>query len=101
MIAWRGNLSFCVSMPDKPDKFGVKLFMLCDLSNGYCSQVEIYHGTAQNPSQKGKIYDLEAYSAVPGKWTYTICGQLLHFPNIVSRLVPAADWCIRNNVCQP
>ena len=45
-------------MPDKPDKFGVKLFMLCDSSNGYCSQVEIYHGTSENPSQKGKIYDL-------------------------------------------
>lgn len=58
MIAWRGNLSFRVYMPNKPDKFGVKLFMLCDSSNGYCSQLELYHGTSENPSQKGKIYDL-------------------------------------------
>lgn len=58
MIAWRGNLSFRVYMPDKPDKFGVKLFMLCDSSNGYCSRLEIYHGTQQQPSEKGKIYDL-------------------------------------------
>ena len=36
MIAWRGNLSLHVYMPDKPHKFRVKLFMLCDWSNGYC-----------------------------------------------------------------
>ena len=53
MVAWRGHLSFRVYLPDKPDKFGVKLFMLCDSSNGYCSRFEIYHG-----SPKGKIYDL-------------------------------------------
>jgi len=58
MIAWRGNLSFRVYMPDKPDKFGVKLFMLCDSSNGYCPRFEIYHGTSTQPSEKGKIYDL-------------------------------------------
>ncbi|XP_062570286.1 piggyBac transposable element-derived protein 4-like [Saccostrea cucullata] len=58
MIAWRGNYSFRVYMPDKPDKFGVKLFMLCDSSNGYCSRFEMYHGTQENVSNKGKIYDL-------------------------------------------
>ena len=60
-------------MPDKPDEFGVKLFMLCDSSNGYCLQVEIYHRTSINPSQKGKIYDLvmrlTGYSTIPGFWT--------------------------------
>ncbi|CAC5395839.1 unnamed protein product [Mytilus coruscus] len=58
MVAWRGNLSFRVYMPDKPNKFGVKLFMLCDSSNGYCSRLEIYYATDQNPSPKEKIYDL-------------------------------------------
>lgn len=54
MIACRGNLSFRVYMPDKPDKFGVKLFMLCDSSNGYCSRLEIYHGLNSNPLKKEK-----------------------------------------------
>lgn len=58
MIAWRGNLSFRVYMPDKPDKFGVKLFMLCDSTNGYCSRFEMYHGSQETQSDKGKIYDL-------------------------------------------
>ena len=58
MVAWRGHLSFRVYLSDKPDKFGVKLFMLCDSSNGYCSRFEIYHGSDNNPSPKGKIYDL-------------------------------------------
>ncbi|XP_062613738.1 piggyBac transposable element-derived protein 4-like [Saccostrea cucullata] len=58
MVAWRGNLSFRVYMPDKPDKFGVKFFMFCDSSNGYCSQIEIYTGSSDAPSEKEKIYDL-------------------------------------------
>jgi hypothetical protein len=58
MVAWRGHLSFKLYLPDKPDKFGVKLFILCDSSNGYSSRFEIYHGSDNNPSPKGKIYDL-------------------------------------------
>ena len=53
-----GTLSFRLYLPDKPDKFGVKLFMLCDSSNEYSSRFEIYHGSDNNPSPKGKIYDL-------------------------------------------
>lgn len=54
MVAWRGHLSFRVYMPDKPDKFGVKLFMLCDSSNGYCSQLELYHGTSKIHRRRGR-----------------------------------------------
>lgn len=54
MVAWRGHLSFRVYMPDKPDKFGVKLFMLCDSSNGYCSQLKLYHGTSKIHRRRGR-----------------------------------------------
>lgn len=40
------------------DKFGVNLFMLCDSTNGYCSRFEMYHGSQENQSDKGKMYDL-------------------------------------------
>ena len=42
MIPFKGKLSFKVCMPDKPVKFGVKLFMLCDFQTGYCKNFTMY-----------------------------------------------------------
>ena len=44
MVAWRGPLSFRVFNPDKPDKFGIKVFELCDSSTVYCCNLEFYTG---------------------------------------------------------
>lgn len=38
MIPWRGNLSFRVYNPDKPIKYGIKAYMLCDATNGYVNK---------------------------------------------------------------
>ena len=59
MIPFRGKVHFKVYNPDKPDKYGVKSYQLCDSSNGFCCRFEIY--TSVNtvpPSAKGKTYDL-------------------------------------------
>ena len=59
MIPFRGKVHFKVYNPDKPDKYGVKSYQLCDSSNGYCCRFEIYTGVNQEPpSAKGKTYDL-------------------------------------------
>ena len=59
MIPFRGKVHFKVYNPDKPDKYGVKSYQLCDSSNGYCCMFEIYAGVDPNPpSAKGKTYDL-------------------------------------------
>lgn len=58
MIPWRGNLSFRVFNHDKPDKYGIKPFLLCDAENGYCCQFELYVGKRDNVSEKGATYDL-------------------------------------------
>ena len=58
MIPFRGKVHFKVYNPDKPDKYGVKSYQLCDSSNGYCCKFEIYTGGNQDPpSAKGKTYD--------------------------------------------
>ena len=31
-------------MPDKPVKYDIKLFMLCDSTNGHCKQFDVYVG---------------------------------------------------------
>ena len=59
MIPFRGKVHFQVYNPDKPDKYGVNSYQLCDSSNGYCCMFEIYTGIDPNPpSAKGKTYDL-------------------------------------------
>ena len=42
MIPWRGNLSFWVYNPDKPHKYGIKVYMVCDSTNGYCVKFKLY-----------------------------------------------------------
>lgn len=59
MVPWRGNLSFRVYNPDKPTKYGIKAYMICDAVNGYCSKFKLYTGKPANPpSHNGATYHL-------------------------------------------
>ena len=58
IIPWRGNLSFKVYNKDKPDKYGIKAYELCDSLTGYCSRIQIYVGKVLDVSVHGIIYDL-------------------------------------------
>ena len=44
MVSFKGRLAIKVRMPDKPIKFGVKFFQLCDSKTGYCKNFSIYAG---------------------------------------------------------
>ena len=37
-------MSFRVYNPDKPKKYGIKAYMVCDATNGYCSKFMLYTG---------------------------------------------------------
>ncbi|XP_052245700.1 piggyBac transposable element-derived protein 4-like [Dreissena polymorpha] len=41
---FKGRVQFRVYNPQKPNKFGMKLFELCEASSGYCVGIDIYHG---------------------------------------------------------
>ena len=59
MVPWRGNLSFRVYNPDKPKKYGIKAYMICDSTNGYCTKFKLYTGKSDVPaSEYGATYDL-------------------------------------------
>ena len=78
MIAFRGRVHFRCYMPDKPDKYGMKSFMLCDSSNGYCSKFELYTGVRhEEPSRDGITYDLVMRMMQP----YLHCGRILYVDN--------------------
>jgi hypothetical protein len=46
MIRFKGRLSFRQYMKAKPTKWGVKVFVLCDSTNGYIFRFQIYTGKA-------------------------------------------------------
>ena len=78
MIPFRGKVHFKVYNPDKPDKYGVKSYQLCDSSNGYCCMFEIYTGVNPDlPSAKGKTYDLVMRLMQP----YLNVGRCLYVDN--------------------
>lgn len=44
LIAFRGRCSFVQYIPNKPDKYGLKVFVLCDAKTFYVSKLELYPG---------------------------------------------------------
>ena len=57
LVPWRGNIHFRVYNKDKPDKFGIKSYQLCD-EKGYCCQYELYTGKRGDVSVNGATYDV-------------------------------------------
>ena len=55
MIAFRGRLSFRQYMPAKPTKYGIKVWMAADSSNGYVLNFDVYLGKEAN---QRRIYGL-------------------------------------------
>jgi len=41
MIKFRGRLKFRQFMKDKPVKWGVKCFLICNATSGYCHKMEV------------------------------------------------------------
>ena len=61
-----------------PDKYGMKSFMLCDSSNGFCAKFELYTGVRhEEPSPDGIMYDLVMHMMQPDLH----CGQILCVDN--------------------
>ena len=76
MVAWRGPLAFRVFNPDKPDKFGIKIFELCDSTTAYCCNLELYTGK-QETSDRGATFDIVNRLISP----YLGCGRILYVDN--------------------
>ncbi|GFO03903.1 PiggyBac transposable element-derived protein 4-like [Plakobranchus ocellatus] len=73
MVAWRGPLAFRVFNPDKPDKFWIKVFKLCDSTTASCCNLKIYTGK-QETSVKEAIFDVVNRLISP----YLNCGHTLY-----------------------
>ncbi|XP_069159952.1 piggyBac transposable element-derived protein 4-like [Procambarus clarkii] len=46
-MPWRGRLSFKTYNPNKPDKYGIRLYMLAEATSGYIYDFQIYSGVGK------------------------------------------------------
>lgn len=44
MIPYSGKVNFKVFNPDKPTKWGIKEYIVCDAVKSYTLQIKLYHG---------------------------------------------------------
>lgn len=44
LVGFRGHCSFRQYLPNKPNKYGIKIFAMVDARNFYCSKMEVYTG---------------------------------------------------------
>ena len=59
MIPHRGQVHIKVYARDKPNKYGLKMYELCDSSNAYCCKLKLYTNDKTNEeSVRGKTHDL-------------------------------------------
>ncbi|CAG2252004.1 MIO [Mytilus edulis] len=89
MVPWRGNLSFKTYNPDKPSKYGLKAYMLCDSKNGFCSKFKLYTGKPLIPhSSNGATYDLtmDLLRGHFGKGHILYCDNYYSSPQLFSDL---------------
>ena len=56
MLAFKGRLSFKCYLPNKPIKYGIKLYILAESDTGYVSNFKIYSGAGNTTSEM--VYDL-------------------------------------------
>ena len=48
LVRFFGHCRFRVYMPSKPDKYGLKVWVLADSTNGYCLNFQVYTGRPLN-----------------------------------------------------
>ena len=58
MIGYSGRISYRQYMPAKPVKRGIKVWMLCDATNGFMSRFDIYLGRENNQTENGLGYNV-------------------------------------------
>ena len=56
VIPWKGRLNFRTYNPMKPVKYGIKVYALCDSSNGYLLNFDVYCG--KGPNMKDRVLSL-------------------------------------------
>lgn len=74
LVGYRGRCGFVMYMPKKPDKFGLKHWALCDATNSYCLNLQLYSGRGKNQPRdenQGQRVVLELTDYLPSGYNIT------------------------------
>ena len=55
MIKFRGTLAFCQCLPAKPTKYGIKVWVSVNSTNGYACEIQVYAGCPPGVKTKGGL----------------------------------------------
>jgi len=55
-MLWKGNVSYRVYNPNKPIKFGMKIYEVCEASSGYVVNWQVYTGKTDQNQEHGHSY---------------------------------------------
>lgn len=56
MIGMKSRVGFLQYMPKKPEKFGIKVGVLCESDIGYCISLQVYKGKSETGQEHGLAY---------------------------------------------
>ena len=88
MIGFKGRLKFRQYMPAKPTKYGIKVWMAADASNGYVLNCSVYEGSEEgNALIHGLGYDIVMKMARP----YLNKNHYLFFDNFFFQLLDCSN----------
>ena len=97
IVAWRGPLSFRTYNPDKPNKYGMKVFDLCDSNTAYCCKLQFCTGKRKASPRCCHLRRRGWPDCSLLRLRQDLVrGQLLHQPDIVCILEGAWDSGLRH-----
>ena len=62
LVGFRGRCAFRTYMPSKPDKYGLKIWVMADVDTAYCYNAEPYLGKQGNQPETGLAQVVETLS---------------------------------------
>jgi hypothetical protein len=68
LLAFRGRCPFKMYIPSKPDKYGIKIIMMCDAKTFYMSNAKVYTGKGSTPPgiPVAQYYSIQLTSPIHG-----------------------------------
>lgn len=69
MVPWRGRLKFKQYLPNKPDKFGMKVYIASESKSGYVCDFNVYTGADFDPDPNAEVGEVQlghSYGVVMG-----------------------------------
>lgn len=90
LVSFRGRCPFKVFMPSKPDKYGIKVWVLCDTNTAYAYNLEVYLG------KTGEFPEVGQASRVVKSLSTRLSGQNITVDNFFTSYELAQSLLQRN-----